>query len=315
MKKIILASALFAALGLTMTSCLKDKGFENGEYGLNGVTDRPGVGFPEAAKAINPFSVNAISTSQTINAPLVNLLADKPAAQDVHVVLAYNNALVTAYNTANGTSLIIPTAAQYTISSLTITIPAGQRFASVPIVIPNASTLSLTNTYALGFKIVSVDGGYNIASNMQNVLVSISVKNAYDGIYSQVSGFVQRYSGPGAPVSDGLTGPLGPSLPDVYMFTSGPTAVDPHDGTGLGVGITWANGQGVAGIDGLKFTIDPGTNLVSPTSSTNATLVPFAGHPNTYDPALKRLSVSFRWVSTAPAFREYWNIFQYEGPR
>ncbi|HEV7783056.1 MAG TPA: hypothetical protein VGO58_17395, partial [Chitinophagaceae bacterium] len=92
MKKIFFVPFLFIMMGVLLASCLKDKGFQNGEYGLNGVTDRPGVGFPEAATAINPFSVNAISTSQTINAPLVNLLADKPAAQDVHVVLAYNNA-------------------------------------------------------------------------------------------------------------------------------------------------------------------------------------------------------------------------------
>src|SRR5690348_16563785 len=108
MKKILLASSLFTAMGFMFTSCLKDKGFENGTYGLNGVTDHPAVGMPEAAKAINAFAVNALATPQTLNTPFINLLADAPAASDVHVVLALDNTLVTAYNTANGTSLVIP---------------------------------------------------------------------------------------------------------------------------------------------------------------------------------------------------------------
>src|SRR5690348_12738432 len=106
MKKIILGSALFAAMGLTMTSCLKDKGFENGTYGLNGITDKPAVGFPEGSRSINGYSVNALATPQTVNAPMVNLLADQPASQDVHVVLQLDPSIVTAYNLANNTSLV-----------------------------------------------------------------------------------------------------------------------------------------------------------------------------------------------------------------
>ena len=322
MKKILLASSLFAAMGFMFTSCLKDKGFENGEYGLNGVTDRPGVGFPEAAKAINAFAVNALSTPQTINAPFVNLLADAPASSDVHVVLALDNTLVTAYNTANGTSLVIPTAGQYTISSLTVTIPAGSRFAQLPIVIPNAASLNLSNTYALGFRIVSVDGGYNIASNLSKVLLSISVKNAYDGIYEYVTGQVIRYTGPGTPAGDALSGALTSALPDVYFATSGATSCNIQGPGGVGVGISWANGQGVAGIDGLFMSVNPATNAVTMGATTNATLVNFAGFGgygppavNTYDPATKKIHISMRWVSTSPAYREYEAILQYIAER
>ena len=54
MKRIFLASALLATMGLFLTGCLKDKGFDNHEYGINDPdTQPPGIGFPLGAKAKN----------------------------------------------------------------------------------------------------------------------------------------------------------------------------------------------------------------------------------------------------------------------
>jgi hypothetical protein len=318
MKKLILASSLFAAMTVMFTSCLKDKGFENGTYGINLDGTPPGIGFPEAAKSINPFAVNAVASAQTVSAPFINILSGQPAQSDVHVTLQVDNTLVTAYNTANGTSLVVPTAAQASFP-LTITIPAGSRNATVPIVIPNASTLDLSKTYAVGFRIVSVDGGYTIASNMDRVLISISVKNQYDGIYKYVSGFVQRYLSPGVPNPDNLSGPLGAQNPDIIMFTTGANCVGIPIAGSAGQ-LTWSPGNsGVAGIDGINICVDPVTNnITSITSSgyatSNATLGLWAGHVNKYDPATKRFYIAMRW-NPASTVREYEAVFEYVGPR
>src|SRR5687767_7999048 len=159
MKKIILASALFAAMGFTFTGCLKDEGFENHEYGINDPDSAPaGVGFPLATKAKNVVGLDAgVATLQSVNGLLfVNLLAGKPAAQDVHVTITLNNALVTAYNAANGTNIQIMSPTLYNIPTLNVTIPAGQTFAQVPINIPSTVPLDPSNSYGLGFTITAV---------------------------------------------------------------------------------------------------------------------------------------------------------------
>jgi len=314
MKKIFLTTLATVSIAVLLSSCLKDKGFENGEYGLNGVTDRPGVGFPEGARSNNSFAVNAIATPQTINAPMVNLLADKPASQDVHVVLQLDPSIVTAYNTANGTSLVIPTSSQYSINTLTVTIPAGQRFAFVPIVIPNAAALSLTATYALGFKILSVDADYIIASNLQRVLISFSVKNAYDGRYTVVSGFVQRYLSPGVPnTTDGLSGSLAGN-PDVYLVTTGATCVT-IPAPNAGGDLKWfGGGSAISGIDPLSICVDPATNTVTTTSAQNGTLANWSGHVNRYDPATRTFYLAWRW-NPSSTVRELELVLTYKEPR
>ncbi|MBL0130553.1 MAG: hypothetical protein IPP43_05085 [Chitinophagaceae bacterium] len=61
MKRILITTTLFAALAVLFTSCLKDKGFDNGTYGINDTdTQPPGVGFPLSAKSqfLNTIGIN-----------------------------------------------------------------------------------------------------------------------------------------------------------------------------------------------------------------------------------------------------------------
>lgn len=286
MKKLLLASALFTAMIFMFSSCLKDKGFNNGLYGINDPdTQPPGIGFPEASNSNNGFAINSLSTPQTILAPMVNLFSGKPAESDVHVVLQLDNSIVTAYNTANGTAFVVPTAGQYTINTLNVTIPAGQRNVFVPIVIPNASSLSLTTTYALGFKLVSTDGGYTIAGNMSKVLISFSIKNQYDGIYS-IKGFIYRA---GDPVLSGIvTGERSLATTGAYSVRM----VENHlwaDGSNSGIAATVSN---------PTYTVNPATNGVLITSDGGAFPGGMMNDPNynsRYVPATRTFYVSSVW--------------------
>ena len=198
MKRILLTGSLFAAFAVMFTSCLKDKGFDNGLYGINDPdTQPPGVGFPFSAKANNKnqVGVNVATSVQAINGVVyVNLLTGQPAQQDVHVTIAVNDALRTAYNAANNPDLLPLTAAQYSLGT-TITIPAGQRSAQIPVNITNSSLLDPNSQYGLGITITGVDGGYTIADNLKNLLLEISVKNQYHGDYI-VNGYVYHPTAP-----------------------------------------------------------------------------------------------------------------------
>lgn len=186
MKKIINSLTLLSVtLMIVATGCLKDKGFEAHQYGINDPDTQPvGIGFPQGSTELNSRAIDFVSTPQVINDPVVSLFATNPAPQDLHVNLVANPALVTAYNTAHGTNLIAMPATAYNIPSLKVTIPAGQRFGSIKINIPNALLLNPLASYGFGFTISSIDeAGYLIPANLKNFLMVVNVKNKYDGSY------------------------------------------------------------------------------------------------------------------------------------
>lgn len=89
-----------------------------------------------------------------------------------------------------------------------LTFNPGEFYKPLKITIEDASLLNPNQKYALGFKITSVDNNGKVSADQQKVLVEIAFKNIWDGIYSVVSGFVQRYSAPGVPTTDALNGSL-----------------------------------------------------------------------------------------------------------
>lgn len=213
MKKIISSTLILAALAVSFTGCLKDKGFDNHTYGINDPdTQPPGVGFPKAVSSKVTVGVELSTTPQTVNdLVFVNVLAGEPAKTDVNITLTLNDALRTAYNTANSTNILALPPANFNVA-LSLTIPAGQRFAQVPLILPSTNTLSPNDTYGIGFTIASVDGGYKIADNFKNLFVEIGVKNKYDGVY-RLNGVHNR-----SPYTF-------PFETEVEMWTTGPASV------------------------------------------------------------------------------------------
>jgi hypothetical protein len=200
MKKIMISSALLAATFI-FGGCLKDKGFDNHEYGINRPQSSPaGIGFPWAtASDVQITSVEVKTSAQTVAIPTITLMADQPAPQDLHVNLTANQALVAAYNADPAhTPLATFPAGAYSISSLKVTIPKGERMGALNITIPTTTGLSFSSIYGLGFTISSVDeAGYKIADNMKNVVVGINVANQYAGTYN-TSGYFMHPTGPRA---------------------------------------------------------------------------------------------------------------------
>ncbi len=271
MKKILLTTSLFAAMAMMFTSCLKDKGFENGQYGINDPdTQPPGVGFPLSAKTSNKNTagVNVATTVQAINGIVyVKLLSGAPAASDVHITIAVNDALRTKYNLTNTPQLTGLTAAQYNVGT-TITIPAGKTFAEIPINITNSSLLDPNNLYGIGLTITGVDGGYTIAENLKNLLVEVTVKNKYHADY-KITGYFYH---PSAPRPLDLV---------KSATTSGANSVDMDLGD-----------LGAAGYR-MRITIDPVTNKLTITAAPGAA----GGTYTQFDTALP---------STAPGYAPAW---------
>lgn len=227
----------------------------------------------------------------------INYAAAEANPTDLNVKLSVDPTLIARYNTANPTAklALMPTAAYTT--SLSATIPAGQRKMEIPVSFKSV-LLNPDSTYGLPLTIT--DGaGVTISKNFGSMIIRVAVKNRYDGKYS-MKGYVTRQGD-----TDGLNGPTVAGL-TTNLITDGANS---NTFTQF-----WANGGGVAGIDGTTLTVDPVTNKVRVFSKANSALVNLPGYDNRYDPATKTFYLSFYW-GNGPAHRAATDTLTYIGPR
>lgn len=303
--------SLVAIGGILLTSCVKN---DEGKFNASGSTF---VKLPQGAEDKVALALDFLPGLQDV--VLLDVRRDAPTNAELQkaitVKIKNNPAIVTAYNTAHSTNYEpLPTAAYqidpgnpYSGTEWTVTFNAGDH--AKPILIKlDASKLDFSKQYALGFTITDASGA-KIADGLESAMIEVGVKNKYDGLYSVVSGYVQRYTAPGVPESPStLSGPLAGN-PDVALVTVGPNTVEIQ-------GLQWTAGSnsGVAGINNLRATVDPATNSVTMQALGNATLANWAGKENRYDPATQTFYLAFKWNPTANA-REYEIVLKYKGPR
>jgi hypothetical protein len=211
MKNILKLTFIGASMMVAFSGCLKDKGYDNGEYGIQ-VIEKKGVSLPQAVAGSVSFALFSSNESQILAAPVFALEAIDRQSTDVNVQFALKPDLVSA----DPTLTLLP-ASEYNVN-LTAKIAAGQLLDTLEITIPKSSNLDPNLTYGLGLELVSADNGFQVASNMKEVLIKISVKNKYDGLY-EVNGTYSDVSAAGANFTSRY--PL-----EYYLVTTGPASVN-----------------------------------------------------------------------------------------
>lgn len=314
MKKILLSSFMLAATSMVvLTGCLKDKGFEDGEYGINDPdTQPPGVGFILGTKAKNTFGLNVSGTPQNAEGiAFINLNAGNPAASDITITLEIDSNIVKTYNTTNNAALKIMSYSLFTMPGLagnppraTVTLPAGQRNIDVPITVSNTLGLDPNSTYGVGVKIVAVSGNYVIADNMKNLLVEFTIKNKYDGKYN-LRGYHNRPT---------LTNPYDEP---VLMITSGPNSVNMYwpainlYAHPLNGGVTYY------GSFTTNFYFDLATNVLTQWDAlpyiTTLSYQVVPGSNSRYDPATKTIYANIQYNNNPQ--RVFFDTLTFTGPR
>jgi len=198
MKKITLLA--LAAIVMVGTGCLKDKDFENQKYGIKdpGAGSAQGVGFNLQNKTNFKRTIGVVITDQPQevdgDAVMLALYAGSKAPKDIHIKVAVDTSILFGFNRENGTEIDTLPTDKFTIVTDAV-IPAGQQYAPVKITIPSTQGISPDRSYGIALKIVSVDGGYTVSSNMAKTLVEIVIKNEYDGEY-MANGFFYHPSAP-----------------------------------------------------------------------------------------------------------------------
>ena len=282
---------------VVLSSCLKNKN-EQPDFSSTAPTLELPVNTPAG-----DGSPNTLSTSlPLVDTPTdyffyVNYAAADANPTDITVTLSVDLTVLERYNVAHPSDSLtqVPSSA-YTMP-LTVTIPAGQRKVQIPVKF--VSTL-LNPDVSYGLPVTITDGaGVIISKNFASVVVKVAVKNKYDGVYTMTGNVVRENDNTGlnGPIVEGVT---------TNLVTDGANA--------NGFTQYWANGGGIAGIDGTTLRVDPVTNKVTVFSKTNAALVNLPGFDNHYDPATRTFFLSFYW-GNGPTHRAATVTLKFKGQR
>lgn len=170
-----------ALVSLGMTSCLKDKPYDDQQIQSTNPEQYYKV-IEMAISATNSRNFKTLSYSNankdtTVNLIPIHLNTGSGAPEDINVTLAVKPDLVQAYNAAHGTTYAVPSNSMVSIVTQNniVTIPKGSNTGYLQVKF-NPSVL-FGAKWALGFAITSVDKtGYNISGNLGSGVVAINIK-------------------------------------------------------------------------------------------------------------------------------------------
>lgn len=305
MKKIIkITLLLFIVAGFS--SCLKDEAIigPDAPGAIRNVVEFRNPARPSSGLANSqPYYVFSYDIAPSVKLVIpINFAGADAAPNDIKVTIALDQVALDSANSQQKQTLTMMPKSIYSVPSWEVTIPKGERLVNLVFDINTESAEFVKLSYGLGLKIVNVVGTKApISGNYGSIAINVSKKNKWDGVYSCVDGFMQRYSAPGVPtVNDALNGSLAGN-PDLTLTTIDAFTVEISN-------LRWHGGSsGVAGINNLRATVDPATNKVTMKSLGNATLANTSGLENSYNEATKTFTLNFDWNPTGAA-REITNL-------
>ncbi|MXV49882.1 DUF1735 domain-containing protein [Pedobacter sp. HMF7647] len=165
---------LLAVLTLSFSSCLKENEDTYVDFTKVGTT----VELPLAAlnqETSVKVKVQTYTAADAATLPVViNVASPEPLKKDLAVTLGINaNDALTAFNTANKTAYVLLPATAYTVSSLSATIPSGQRTATITFQI-NTAIVGTTTNYVLPVTLIDASG--EKISNYNTVFYNIVIR-------------------------------------------------------------------------------------------------------------------------------------------
>ncbi len=266
--KIITLSSLAMVSLLALTSCLKDKEYDNSTYGINLDKGDNAIIFSNAPK--KSIGINLTGTTTTYSLILLSASSLDAPTQDIQVTVAEKPSLVTAAN-------LTPLPPGTLVAVTGTTFKKGLIQDTLRITFNSTLALDLAKTYGLGLTLTSASGGYKTAGTGNDILISINIKNAYDGNYHAVGYFYH----PSAPRAIDRTVTLATVGEKVSSTNLGDLA------NPISLTVDANNNVTVADLNG-NVGVGPTTSL----SALPSPYTPFAGsnptiYTNKYDPATK----------------------------
>ena len=305
MKNILVAFFLLSLLVFGGMGCLKDKAFDNNEFGIS-INEIRGVAFPQASISPVVVGITGQSAPLKIAGPYITIEGDAAAASDVTIKLTLNNAAVTAKG------LTPLPAGTYNLNTTDAVIKSGERsLSSLELTINNSNVLDPNIKYGIGISMASVSGGYQLAQNSKDVVIGLTIKNKYDGVY-RLQGYHNR-----SPYTY-------PYDVTIHMVTTGPNSVvfywpevksNGHP-IGTDVGVTSWYGNAIAPEVVFNATTDMVTSVFNATPGTPITMFTGAGSGvSRYTGTTTPKKMYVYWNYNNNPLRAFFDTLTYVGPR
>lgn len=309
----LIASAIVCML--FFSGCIKDKEYDNNMRGILLDKNSKLIEIAGPTDGFYSLNLNSSNADTTVNLVLVRLVSAEPAAQDIKVTLVLDTSLVSSYNAAHGTTFTIPDASDYSLPSLTVTIPKGSREGYLKIVTTPDNFIG-TN-HAIGFRLASVsDPSIKLSGNYNKQVIRLGVLNLYDGHYTVTGTMVDITNAT-------LTG-FYPLEWDLVTNGSGQVIVYDRDYTGTPTHIiNTAAGLSQYGSFGLIVNFEPGLNKIvsvtnfygQPASNGRSAQLDPSGE-NRFDPVTRTIKIKYFMLQPGSAIRTTFDeTWTYVGPR
>ncbi len=297
-KKALKTQLLLGSALMMLAGCLKDKGYEDGDYGTitNKTEGDKFISIPIASRNPNVVGIESKAGKQPVELFTLSYDYKSPAETDLAVTVAVNNSLIT-----DPTVKILPPS-EYDIPSLTHTIKAGQVISDPFMANINTGNLDPNFKYGIAFSITNVPSGIEIPSNLKNVILLFTIKNKYDGIYS----FRGRHDMASDRSSAWLRTPYDYPY-EIHLITAGPNTVRFFN-TAFNAGFHPLMTPGVSGFGSTEpvFTFDANNNIVTVVngfpnpSNGRAFVINSAVSGSKYNPSNKKVYAAY--IMNQPGF-------------
>jgi len=293
-------------IGALMASCLEDDKQPLDPSSTQNVVEFLDPFVPASpAGAVYPAYSTSFVLAPSAELPMtISYSGPNDNDEDINLEIAVDPGALIEYNKQmndelHGTVYDMMPEANYSLTTTSVTIPAGETKVTIPVTF-FPENFDFSKNYALPIRIVSASRGV-LSAHYSVALLAVGVRNSYDGIYDVLDGGIIRLVGGvpdvvlGGDYVDGLT-------MDLTTLASNVVGIEP----------IWKDGSGVGGVVGTTLTIN-GDNSVTVKSSTNPGVVNTPAKPNTYDPATRTFVLNFWWSAGT---REVYDLtLRYAGPR
>ncbi|KAB7732095.1 DUF1735 domain-containing protein [Rudanella paleaurantiibacter] len=305
---------LVFALGLVLTSCLKDTITLDPDKSTNVIE------FKNPSSFVSPYgSKYALYTKAFDLAPensytvTVSYSGAQVAPEDIAVTLGIDEPAIKQYNTEQSTAYELIPASLYTLPT-SATIRKGERTADVVLKF-KSNNFDFSKNYVLPLQIKSASTG-TVSGNFGTILLSVNAKNKYDGVYT-VKGTMVDVTNAAFKHLTEVGQPLEYSLETISATKC--AIVDREYGIGAPAHVFWT-GTGISyyGSFGGVVEFDPATDKIvavtnfygQPAGNTRSARLDPSG-ANKYDPAAKTISLNYFMVqpsvvAAAPNVRTTW---------
>lgn len=317
---------LLVLLATSLTSCLKDKYNALDPENSPSVVEFKNPGFissiSPAGALYSLYNQSVAANPNVILTYTVQLSGAEPAAQDITINVGANPDAVAKFNTDS--KLKNPTfvnydlldASLYSFPKSTYIIPKGKRSVDIEVSY-NADKFNFAKKYAFPLAITSTSFG-QVSGNFGTILINITAKNAYDGVYKVTNlGFNNVLSPTHAAATPRTRHLTTKTLTENYLYDPGLS--------GVFYGVSFLNGTASSYYGNFSpvFSFDASGKVIAVTnyygaanaSNRNAVLDPTGVNKITVTGDSKVMEVSYIMIQNGVNtlfLKEKW---EYTGPR